>query len=328
MSTLNTQLGVVNEAAYGTPLTPTRFFEYNSESIALDQPRIESAGMRPSMFFDRVDRFQPYRKGAAGSIEFDVPTKGFGFWLQHLFGSVATAGPVDSNYTHTATVASLLGKFFTLQINRPFNPSGTAQAFTYEGGKVVGWEFSCDVDGVLVCKLDLDFEDENTSTALATASYPTDYRIFTFAGGSVTIGGSSVEVKSFKVAGTNGLNVDRRYMRAAGPLKKEPLATDRRAATFDLEADFSDLTQYNRFRDALAANTVAQIVATFNGPIAHAGATLPSLTFTLPACRFDKAAVNVSGPSELMQSISGVVLDPATGASPITCAYVTTDVTP
>lgn len=160
MTTLNTQLGVVDESTYGTPVVVSRFFEYNSEDISPDQGRTESAGLRVGNRTRRADRYEPFRRGAAGSLMFDVPTKGFGFWLKHMLGTVASGTIVDSNYTHTGTEGSLLGKFFTTQLNRPFNPSGTAQAFTYHGGKVADWELSCDLDGVLVASLGCDFEDE------------------------------------------------------------------------------------------------------------------------------------------------------------------------
>jgi hypothetical protein len=327
MTTMLTQLGFVDEVAYGTPLTPTRFFEYTSESVKLQMGRIQSAGLRAGTRTPRADRFQPQRNGAAGGLVFDVPTKGFGYLLKHMLGTVSTGVVVDSNFTHTGTEGSLTGDFFTAQLNRPLNPSGTAQPFTYHGGKIVDWELACDVDGVLMTSLGCDFEDEDTSTALATAVYPASYNVFTWAQGAVTFGGTSVELKSFKVAGKNGLNVDRRYIRNS-TLKKEPVESVMREYTWSAQMDFSDLVQYNRYRDALAANTLMQIIATFQGPVAHGGTTLPSLVVTMPAARVDAADVNISGPEELMIDVSGIGMTPAAGGSPVTIAYTTTDATP
>jgi Phage tail tube protein len=326
MTTMLTQFGVVDESAYGTPLTPIRFFEYNNESLKPEQGRASSSGMRAGGRVQRADRFEPYRVGAGGDVEFDVPTKGFGFWLKHMLGTVGTTGPTDANYVHSGTVGSLLGDFFTAQFNKPFHPSGTNQPFTYHGCKIASWELSCDVDGVLVCSLSIDAEDEDTSTALAVASYPADYRIFSWTGGSVTIGGSAVELRDFKVSCDNGLNVDRRYLRASA-LKKEPVEDAFREIEFSCTADFVDLTQYDRFRSSTRVGTLAAIVATFDGPVAHGGTTLPRLEVTIPAARFDEVEVNVDGPEALTQSISGVGLFDSTN-SPITVSYRTTDVTP
>ena len=326
MTTMNTQLGVVDESTYGTPVTVTRFFEFNGESVKLEQGRVESAGLRSGTRTMRADRFEPYRIGAAGDVVMDVPTKGFGFFLKHMLGTVATGTVVDGNYTHTGTEGSLLGDVFTMQINRPFNPAGTNQAFTYHGCKITGWELAADTDGVLVATLSVDAEDADTSTPLATASYPTDYRVFSFTGASLTIGGAAVEVKNFSVSCDNALNVERRYLRSTS-LKKEPVEDGMRTYEWSCTADFSALTQYDRFRDAARATNLAAIVATFEGPVAHAGTTLPRLTVTIPAARFDAVDFNISGPEALMQEMSGIATFDGTN-SPVTLAYRTTDALP
>ena len=326
MSTMLTQAGGKVESVYGTSVVVDHFWEFNSESIKLNMGRARSTGLRSGTRTPRSDRVQPFRIGASGAFVFDVPTKGFPFWLVHMLGTVATGSVVDSNYTHTGTEGSLLGDFFTFQLNRPFNPSGTAQAFTYEGGKVSSWELSCDLDGNLVCTLNLDFEDESTVTALASAVYPTGFNIFTWAQGAITIAAVAAEISNFKVGCDNGLNTNRRYLRG-NTLKKEPVESSMRNYTWSAQMDFSSLTEYNRFRDALATNSIAQIIATFQGPVAHAGATLPSVVITIPAAEFDAADVNIGGPQELTIGISGVALSNGTN-SPVTIAATTTDVVP
>lgn len=325
MTTLSSQLGVKDESTYGTPVTVDRFYEYTSESIELDVQRVESKQLRATTRVLRQDRFMPNKKGASGSVSMDVPTKGWGWWLKHMLGTSATTGPTDANYTHTGTVGSLLGDFFTLQVNRPFHPSGTAQAFTYHGGKIASWELGCEVDGNLTFTANCDFEDEDTSTGLASVSYPTDFRIFTFVGGSLTIAGSSVDITSIKVAGDNKLMTDRHFIRGS-TLKKEPVEADFREITWEVGADFDSLTQRNRYVAAAAASTYAEIIATFDGPIAHGGSTVPRVTITIPAARFDAASATVGGPEPLTQTLSGMALDDGTN-SPLTVAYRTTDST-
>src|SRR5688500_1779191 len=124
MAQLDHQLGIVDEVTYGTAVTVTKFFEYNSESIEETAGRTEGNPMRAG-FTLRNDRFTPYFSGAARSIELDVMTKGFGYWLKHMTGAVATTGPAETVvYTHTGTFGDLLGDFFTCQVNRPFHPAG------------------------------------------------------------------------------------------------------------------------------------------------------------------------------------------------------------
>ena len=323
MTTMNTQLGIVDEVTYGTPVVVTRFLEFNSESVSLQMGRIESSALRTGTRVMRSDRFEPFRIGAAGRLQLDVPTKGFGLFLKHMLGGASIATVVDSNYVQTHIIATLLGDFFTMQMAKPFNPAGTVQAFTYHGCKVTDWTLSCDLDGFLVADIGIDAEDEDTSTSLATASYPSDFRCFSFVGASVTFGGASIELKNFSVSCDNALDTDRRYLRASA-LKKEPVENGMRQIEWSATADFSDLTQYNRFNSATRAGALAAIVATFDGPVVHGGSLLPRLEITIPAARFDAVDQNVSGPEALMQDISGVGLDNGS-AAPITITYRTTD---
>lgn len=326
---LETQFGVVDESVYGTPVVTTRFFEYDEESIADDFRRTSSNALRSGQAVERVDRFTPWNGGGAGSVTMEVLTKSFAWWFKHMFGTVATSGP-DGNgaYTHTGTVVlnNLLGKFFTAQVNRPLHPAGTNQAFTCHGGKVTSWEIANSVDGHLMATLDLDFEEVETATGLAVASYPTGMLPLSWVGGVATIGGTQFDFSEVGIKVSNGLNVDRRYARA-NPLKKEPVEAERRVIEFSIKGDFSDLTQRNRVASSTAAGAVAALVASWTGPVAIGGAVFPKLTLTIPEARFDKWESNNSGADPLEQTLTGVGLQPVAG-SPITGQYISTDVTP
>src|SRR5690348_7868501 len=173
MSTLDQQLGVKDESSYGTGGSPvTRFFEFDSESIAETEGRTEGDPLRPQ-FHKRDDRFTPYFVGAAGSLVLPVMSKGFGFWLKHMLGDVATTGPAETAaYTHAGTTADLAGNSFAAQLSRPLYPGGTAQPFLYTGGKVTQWTISNAVDGNLMAELACDFQNVDTATSLAAAAYP------------------------------------------------------------------------------------------------------------------------------------------------------------
>jgi hypothetical protein len=323
MTTQNTQLGLVAETTYGTPVAPTRFYEFNSCDVQLERGAVMSQGLRVGRRVQRADRFMPYTMGASGSIELDVPTKGFGIMLTHMLGNTSVGTVTDANYTQTHTIGTLLGKFLTIQAGKPRVGSASIDPFTWHGCKFTGWELACDVDGVLVATLEVDAEDEDNSTALATASYPSDYRVFTFDGCAVTVGGSSYEANSWSLSADNALKTDRRFL-TGSPLKKEPLENGMRAFEVSLEGDFRNLDQYNRFKSATAAGQLAAVVATFTGPIAHGGTTLPQLVVTLPAVRFANVTNPISGPETITESITGEVVDNGTD-QPVTITYRTTD---
>lgn len=320
------QLGYAEETTYGTPVTVTRFAEFNSCSVELARSVVQSAGLRRSRRLPRSDRFMPYTVGAAGTIELDVPTKGFGLFLEHMLGSISTGTITDSNYTHTATIGDLDGKSLTIQAGKPRVGSATVDPYTWHGCKFTGWTLSMDVDGILVASLDVDAEDEDNSNALATASYPADTRVFTFNGCAVTIAGDSFEATSWSLQAENTLDTERRFLTGTS-LKKEPLENGDRAFTVSLEAEYKDLTQYNRYKSATAAGMLGAIVATFTGPVAHGGATFPQIVVTVPAGRFDSVSQPISGPEKITQSISAMAMDNGSD-QPVTITYRTVDATP
>lgn len=326
MGALDQQIGIVDESTYGTLVTPTKFFEFNQEAITETESRTEGDPLRVGTFVKRSDRFTPYFGGAAGSLQMDVMTKGFGYWLKHMLGQVATAGPVETSvYTHTGTFADLIGKSFTLQASRPFHPSGTVQPFAYLGGKVTKWQLSNSVDGNLVADLDLDFQNVDTATALASASYPTAMENLTWAGGVVTVGGAAFDITEFSVEGDNGLDTGRRQIRG-NTLKKEPTG-GRREVAWSMKADFQGMTQRALAHATTRAGTLAQIVATWNGPTLLGSTLFPKLVVTIPAARFDKWKAANDKPVGLDQELSGVGLFDGT-LSPATIAYSSADVTP
>lgn len=326
MATLDHQLGLADEVTYGTYVAADHFSEYNSESVEETEGRTEGDPLRTGTLVQRSDRFTPYFAGAAGPIQVDVLTKGFGFWLKHMLGTVATTGPAETSvYTHTGTMGDLTGDSFSAQFNRPFSPSGTNQPFAYLGGKVAQWALSNAVDGNLVCDLTCDFQNVDTATALEAASYPTNMEPLTWAGGVVNIGGTDYDITEISVSGDNAINGDRRQIRG-NTLKKEP-TNGRRQVEFSISADFDSMTQRNRAHATTRSAALAAITATWTGPTLLGTTLYPSLTLTIPAARFDKWKAATEGPDALMQELSGVVRYDGTN-SPVTIAYATADTTP
>jgi hypothetical protein len=327
MGLLDHQLMFGVESVYGTAVTPTRTFEFNSEGIEESYGRTEGDPLRTGTYVQRSDRFTPYFAGAAGSIQFDVMSKGFGILFKHLLGGIATSGPTDTAYTHTATMADLFGKSLTCQVARPFNPSGTVQPFTYEGGKITEATFSNSVEGNLVLDLGFDFEQVATGTALASASYPASMENFTWAGGSLLVGGADVGfcVNEVSVQISNNMNVDRRCI-SNGTDKKEPTA-GRREVTFSLSGDFASLSHRARAASLTAAGAVSALNFTWTAPTLIGATTYPSVSIQIPVARFDTWSAPAGGPDAITQALSGVGRFDGTN-SPVSIVYVTSDATP
>jgi hypothetical protein len=320
------QLGVKAESTYNTGVTVDKFFEFNSESVIAELGRVESSAIRSGTRAMRSDRRVPYIMGAGGNVEFDVLSKGFGFWLDQCLGTVATTGPAETVvYTHTGTVGSLTGKMFTAQVGVPQVGGGTITPKTATGGKVKSFELSCATGEALKFSADLDFANLEHSTALATASYPTSTELLTFIGGSLTVGGTAVNINQFSVKVDNALKTDRRYM-IASATKKEPVEAGHRKIDVELGLDFEGLTHQNRVLSATASGAQAAVVLTCAG-LTTIGSTLkPTVTITIPVVMFDGDTPTVGGPDVVGESIKGMGLFNGTD-SPITIAYKTLDAT-
>jgi len=160
MSGSLTTFGLGKESVYGTPVVSTAFYEIMKEDLKGAYNRMQAEALSSS-YVDRSDRYAIAAKGAAGSVDVEVLTKNFGNWLGFMLGTVQTTGPTDTTaYVHTGTIGNLTGKSFTAQVGRAAY-DGTLYPWTYEGGKVTGWEFSNAVDQTLKASLTLDFEKES-----------------------------------------------------------------------------------------------------------------------------------------------------------------------
>jgi hypothetical protein len=250
------QLGIGVESAWGTAVTPTRFLEFrDGTAFKQEIDRIESEARRAGVRVARSDDWTPGKKVVSGSIELDLTTKNAALLFKHAgFSSVVSSG--SGPYSHVETPGSLTGLGLTLQFGIE-DTAGTAQPFTYAGGKVKSWKMACAVGDLASLVLDLVAKSETTATALATASYTSGSNVFSFVHGAITIAGVAVKVREFELSGDNKLNDDRFFL--GQDTTSEPLESKVRAYGGSLTCDFESLTAYNRF----VAGTEAALVLTF-----------------------------------------------------------------
>ena len=207
-SGLSATLGIATETTPGTPVVVTRFVEFLSETMQMKKKTIQGAALRGGGLVRRAQRRSYVSRAASGGVDFNVPTNGFGLWLQHMFGSFSTTptslgGGLFQQVHNTGT---LQGKAFTMQILAPDNTGVLAQnAFTYPGCKITGWDLSVAAGQQVSLKLNVDALDEATPqnaiapTTLAALSIAGAVSISTVAtipvGSYITIGiGLTAEV--------------------------------------------------------------------------------------------------------------------------------------
>ncbi len=337
-SGLSGQVGFVAESVWGTPVTVTKFPEFLSESLNWEPTWLDSAGLKAGQAYKRVTRVVQSRKAVSGGLEIEVPDKGFGLLLKHALGSTITVPTIigaTTAYKQIHTPGTKVGLGLTIQVGRP-QTNGTVQAFTYEGCKVGGWEFSVSDGEIAKWSFDLDGQDMSTATALAAASYTAGTGVFSFADASLfKLGGTASTaagettiasgvsvatiVRGFNLRNETGMANERFGLGNAG-LKNEQIENAIPTITGSLEGEFTDRTE---IYDAMKSNTTKALQL----DLAHgdAGGGNPFLlSFILPAVKFKSANVNVGGPDIVPQAIDFEAYDDAVNP-PLQVKLVSTD---
>lgn len=256
---LAAQIGVKAESVWGTAVTVDRFFPIDPDGIKLGGAGIPELLRSKAVIAGRTLPRGDQR--ASGNI---TPTPSFGFELYdrsiallwtHILGSNATTGA--GPYTHTATPGDLVGKSLTIQAGVP-DVAGTVQPFTFAGCKIGKAQLACKAGEIATMGIDVVARSVTTATALATASIASTINPMTFVQGTLSIGGSSVNVEDFTLDIDNVLDGGFRSL-GSQTITREPTAADHRKIMGKGTLEFSGLTQFNRHN----TNAQAAVVLTF-----------------------------------------------------------------
>ncbi|MDQ0842399.1 phage tail tube protein [Streptomyces sp. V1I6] len=323
-SGLGAQIGIAAETTYGTYAAPTRFPEFTKESLVLKKTTAQSAGIAAGRLVALSSRRVVTQREASGTIELEVPNKGFGLILQALMGTTVT--PVQQGattaYLQTHTLTDNFGKSLTIQKGVPLT-TGTVVDKTFVGCKVISAEFSCEVGGMLMTTIEFDGKDCDETQTLAVASYPTmspfhfgqmAVKTGTFASETALDGVRKVSVKIERPAA-----VDRFYAGQAG-LKKEPILNDLTQITGSLEMDYVSTA----VDDLHTSDGATSFVWEFIGPVIE-GAFAETFRIKLPAIKVDDAPPTVEGFDVIRPTFAFTGL--YDGTNPIAIEYLSTDLT-
>ena len=342
-SGLSGQVGAVVESVYGTPVTVTHFYEFLSENFQYNPAFLDGQGLKAGQAFNRATRTVVSQFDVNGDLTMEhasgeaanAVADSMGFWWKWALGSTLTTPTLvlGTAYKQVHTNGSKAGQFITLQVGRPQISGVTVQPFTYTGVKCTDWEFSVSDNQIAQLKLTFDGQTELTSTALAAASYPTPNGLFSFANASVmTLGGTATtsagettiasgvalgsRVTGITITGSTPMKVDRYGLGNSG-LKGEPIENAIPTITGTLTTEFFSRTE---LYDLFKANTTTPMQIDFTkfdpaGNDANGVASGPNpyrLSFILPAVRFKSAAVNVTSPDVIPQTIGFQAYDDGT----------------
>lgn len=309
-SGLAAQLGFLAETTYGTPAgAVTRFLPIVSESVETSFEPLESAGIIAGA---RVLRSEQWTQGMfrhEGTVELELMNRSLGLIFQHSLGTYTTAN-TTAPYTYTGTPGSLTGLGLTMQLGRP-DIGGTVRPFTYAGTKIATWEMAVASNEIATLSLGVVAQTVTTGTALASPSYTTPMNPFKYGSGSFSLAGSSLCVRSARISGDNKLDTGRTCI--GHQYIEEPLESDLREYTGEVELEFPDLVHWERF--ILGTEGALQLQLT-NG----------SSSVTVKAnVRTDQATPNIPGRGLLVQTFSFKAVGTNSDASALSVIYTTTD---
>lgn len=100
---LDSQFGIGEEAFYGTAVTPDRFVEFLTETLANDVKKLTGPPSLGRGRFARHDRNKTYARVAGGTTTHYVTNKAFAKILKLIFGSHVLAWPGGTNAARVLT---------------------------------------------------------------------------------------------------------------------------------------------------------------------------------------------------------------------------------
>lgn len=284
------RLGIAEESAYNSRAAPGRFYEFRNEGLSMARNRIESEAVRNRGF---QSRWQKGSRGMSGDVVMELANRSFGLWFKHAFGAVNTTQPDATNapnvYEHEFTPGDLVNLSLTAQIVRGDQP------FDYTGIKVGQLQIACQTEQLALITASLVGADEDLQQDAAAESYP-ELSLMSFVQGFLTLGGTDIPVSSANATLNNGLDDNRR--RLGTGIRRNPQRTAFRNLSGTFEADFQDLSLYNRY----VSGEEAQLVLEFEGaPIEGEFNFLTRLTSNI---RTDGDTPTVGGLEEIRQPVS------------------------
>lgn len=321
---LTTGLAFAEESTFGTPVTVSRAYEIQSESIGREPIRQDFSGLRAGpLHAGRGTRYVETGRSANGSFGLYVPTTGFGLILKHAIGGTPTVVQQGGTAAWLQTHAFGSNAGFGLSAQKQMRDGGNAlvQQFSYRGGKILAVEFSIDSDGALMADVEMDFLDEEIATAAAALTYPSN-TVFRFDQGALTVGGASLaKVTTANVRLQRPQSTGKRYL-GSGGIQSQPAENARPEITGSLTAEFDADTKtavYDRF----VSNGAAALVLTFTGAVI-AGANNFQLVITIPEIHFEGETPKAGGEEEVTIDAPFVGKWDGTNAD-MTITYMSTD---
>lgn len=323
-SGLDAQIGISEEVTYGTFVAPSRYFEFDSQSLAPTVQTLRRAALGTGRFLRGSD-YRTIITGGAGQITQDVTIKGMGIWLKHMLGKITVTQQESTDEYHQVAEPDdfgLRGRSLSVQAGIPQVVSGAVIPFNFAGGKITAWEISAVMDQFVKLSLTFDFHTAfEMTTSIGAASYPSDNLAFTYVEGDLELDGSPVFSREIRITGTHVMNTNRR---GVGNVKREPLASGKWIYGGTISGEFESKDALDAF---LAGTVLEDLEVLFEHILIPDGdGGKYALGISMPAIRYIGEFPSVAGPDIVAQNLPFEAVD--NGADPIiTITYQSDDTT-
>lgn len=199
-----------------------------------------------------------------GPLTFNWQYEGYELLLKHLLGGVSSTQPDVTNdantWLNTYTMAAAVSDGLTFEIDLDTHEK------VVEGGTITRMEWACDLNGLLICTMNIIGEDQSLTTAptgalsfptAAFAKYsdkPTGLSVLQYAG-------SDLEVSNLRWYLDNNLDVDRRFL--GSRLISQPQRAGKVDCGGSFNIEFDGTAEYDDF----VAHTARALAIEFQGAI-------------------------------------------------------------
>ncbi len=275
-SGLGGSIGFASETIYGTYVAPSRYLEFESETLAWKPKRVVGKGLASGRTMQRNTQRSQLNSTVDGDIKTGVYYNYMGLLFGSLMGSMTTT-PVQQGstaaYLQTHALASQLNQSLTIQVGKPDISTATVHPYNYRGLKVSKGVIECGLDEYLTQTLTFDGQQYDTTNSFSAPSYLATNTLFSFAQGVFRIGtyGSEVlteGIRKFTLNLDRPMRADMFFLDGTG-LKQQPVQNNFTMLTVDLEYDY--WVDSGMIADFFA-DTARSLIIDFIGPQIAVGA--------------------------------------------------------
>lgn len=316
------QFGIAKEEEYGAYKAPTRFLPFESESLTLEKTFIKRPGLRAGRLVQPENLHVATTRTAAGDVSLQLLDQGMGLVIDQLHGETVAPAKIGETAAykqeHKVGLKSPYGKSLTVQVGRP-DTGGTVRPFSYLGAKVMSATISVEANEIATLGLTLDAQDEDTTEALASATYDANAASFHFGQCVVKVDGAEIgNARQTTIEVPIAQSTDRYHLGNEG-VKDQPILNELIAIVANSTLEFASLADHERFTKA----EVVELSLEATGATIE-GENKMKAAFKMPAVKQVSSGPTVQGPDILTTDVTFEVLDDGTNA-PLTVELISTD---